>query len=321
MKIIPFLIIIIAGITGLYFSVPTAPGINPIIGDESYQTLYSSEVPEDIDEQKRIRIHLSYVEQLLRKKDVSHLSADFQEKRKTAIELLRAYWQAGEFPSNYDYPGERKPCFRDKDNQICAVGYLVQQTGNEELVKSIESTENYATIYEMTNSDLMVWIKQSGLTLKECAMIQPTYGGFPPTDPDYIPPGYAISSSAITGIGVTTSLISMISLKTPQKNGWIAPSIGIASGVSQVTLGAFNYNRTFPSGNWINPYPAEVYTRHQSLSMFNIAFGTFTAAFNTYALIQQFRGKKIRSNLSWNVYGFQSPNDKVTLGFNLIKRF
>lgn len=320
MKIIPFLIVIAAGIAGLYFTQSSEDGINPILGNESYEVTFGSEVPSDLNEKERIQIHLAYVENLLLKKDIRHLSKELQENRKTAISLLHTYWRNGEFPSNYDYPNERKPCFRDKNNQICAVGYLVQQTGNEDLVASIEATENYATIYEMTNPKLIEWVEQSGLTLKECAMIQPTYSAPQETDENYIPPGFAISSSAISGIGLSTSLISLSNLKTPQKNGWIAPTIGITSGLTQVTLGAINYNREFPQNYWISSYPT-VHHRHQNLSMFNIAFGTFTTAFNTYALIQQIRGKKSRNDLSWNVFGYQSPNNDISVGFNLVKRF
>ncbi|MCJ8292031.1 MAG: hypothetical protein HRT58_19290 [Crocinitomicaceae bacterium] len=320
MKILPFIIVIAAGIAGLYFTRSPEAGINPILGNESYHATYGRAVPSNLNEQERIRIHLAYVEELLTEKDVSYLSPKLQENRKKAITLLHNYWQNGQFPSNYDYPGERKPCFRDKDDQICAVGYLVQQTGHEDLVKSIEATENYSTIYEMTNSELVTWVKQSGLTLKECAMIQPTYGSPLESDPNYIPTGYAVSSSAITGIGLSTSLISLGNLKNPQKNGWIVPSIGIASGVSQITLGALNYNREFIGNPWINPYPS-IHKRNQNLSMFNIAFGTFTTAFNTYALIQQLRGKKKRNDLSWNVFGYQSPSNDLTIGFNFVKRF
>lgn len=318
MKAIPFLIVIAAGIAGLYFTQPSEDLINPVLGNESYEATFGTQVPTDLNEKQRIQIHLAYVENLLLQKDVSHLSEELQENRKLAINLLNTYWRTAEFPSNFDYPNERKPCFRDKNNQICAVGYLVQQTGNEDLVKAIEGTENYATIYEMTNPELVEWVAQSGLTLEECAMIQPTYGTPISSGPDYVPPAYAISSSAISGIGLSTSLISLSNLKTPQKHGWIAPSIGMASGIGQITIGAINYNRQY-----IDPWSWYGYTnkRNQNLSMFNIAFGTFTTAFNTYALIQQLRGKKTRSDLSWNVFGYQSPNNDVSVGFNLVKRF
>lgn len=319
MKLLPYIIALTAGIAGLYLSKSPAQGINPIIGDQSYYAIYHTSVPTDLSEKERIQIHLSYVEELLIKKDVSHLSPKLRENRQKAIKLLHSYWKKGEFPSNYDHPGERKPCFRDRNNQICAVGYLVQQTGNEDLVKSIEATENYSTIYEMTNPELIAWVEQSGLTSKECAMIQPTYGAPIASDPDYVPAGYAISSSALSGIGLSTSLISLGNMKTPQKNGWIVPSIGMASGIGQITLGAINYNRQFPTDFW--GYSSTIHPRHQNLSMFNIAFGTFTTAFNTYAFIQQLRGKKSRSDLSWNVYGYQSPSNDVTVGFNLVKRF
>lgn len=321
MKILPYIIALIAGIGGFYFSKSPSTGINPILGDESYCVQFGTEVPSDLSEKERIQIHLSYVEKLLRKKDVSSLSPKLRENRQKAIELLHDYWISGEFPSNYDYPNQRKPCFRDRKNQICAVGYLVQQTGNEDLVKAIESTENYSTIYEMTNPELLEWVKQSGLTLKECAMIQPTYSAPIEADPTYVPTGYAISSSAISGIGLSSTLISLGNLKTPKKFGWIVPTVGIISGMSQITLGAVNYNREFPVDPWgWNTYPV-VHRRHQNLSLFNIGFGTFTTAFNMYALIQQRRGIKSRSDLSWNVYGFQSKSNDYTVGFHLIKRF
>jgi hypothetical protein len=318
MKIIPFLIVIAAGIAGLYFNRPSEEGINPILGNESYEVTFGTEVPSDLSEKERIQIHLSYVEQLLLEKNVKHLSKELQKNRKAAISLLNTYWRNGEFPSNYDYPDQRKPCFRDKNNQICVVGYLVQQTGYEDLVASIESTENYATIYEMTNPELVKWVEQSGLTLKECAMIQPTYGAPIYYDENFVPTGYAISSSALSGVSLSSSLISLSNLKTPQKNGWIVPTIGMASGLGQITLGAINYNRQYiDPWNW----GGYVNKRNQNLSMFNIAFGTFSTAFNTYALIQQIRGKKTRSDLSWNVFGYQSPNKDITVGFNLVKRF
>jgi hypothetical protein len=151
-------------------------------------------------------------------------------------------------------------------------------------------------------------------------MIQPAYEAPLESNPDYIPTGYAISSSALSGIGLSTSLISLGNLNNSQQNGWIAPSIGMVSGISQITLGAINYNREFPVNYWLS-YTDQIHKRHQNLSMFNIAFGTFTTAFNGYAFIQQLRGKKSRSDLSWNVYGYQSPSSEVTLGFHLVKRF
>jgi hypothetical protein len=320
MKTLSFIIILIAGITGFFLPVEPIQGVNPILGDKSYHQLYHSEVPKNFTEQKRIQIHLAYVENLLMQADVSRLSPELRKNRSEAIALLHAYWKKGEFPSNYDYLGERKPCFRDKNDRICAVGYLVQQTGNELLVEAIEATQNYATIYEMTNADLSKWVATSGLTLKECAMIQPTYSTPPENDPNYIPTAYALSSSAISGIGLSTTLISMGNLKTPTKFGWITPAVGITAGISQLTIGAINYNRQFPNDAW-GWGSSSIYKRHQNLSMFNVGFGTLTTALNSYALFQQLRGKKKRTDLSWNVYGFQSPKKDYSFGFNLIKQF
>ncbi|NVK65043.1 MAG: hypothetical protein HWE22_10680 [Flavobacteriales bacterium] len=320
MKLIPFIILLTAGVAGLYFTQPNNAAVNPVLGDTSYEVMFGENVPSDLDEKTRIRIHLAYVEQLLRKKDTQHLSPELREKRMQAISLLHSYWQGGQFPSNYDYPNERKPCFRDKNNQICAVGFLIQQTGHEALVQEIEASENYATIYEMTNPKLLKWVAQSGLTLEECAMIQPTYYTPVNSNANYIPPAYAISSSAISGVGLSTSLINLSQLKTSSKHGWIMPSIGIASGISQTLLGSFNYNRNVAYQGWLEMYP-EIPKRHQNLSMFNIAFGTFTTVFNTYALVYQLRNKKKRKDISLNLYGFQTPTNEVNIGFRLTKQF
>ena len=67
------------------------------------------------------------MEELLGNKDVSDLSDEHQKKRKMALQFLHQYWTAGVFPINYDY-AERRPCFIDREGNICAVGYLVAKT-------------------------------------------------------------------------------------------------------------------------------------------------------------------------------------------------
>ena len=158
--------------------------INPVIGDISFTSKFGI-MPSDItDENLRISTHFEYVLDLLRQKDVSNLSPEQMASRAQLIELLDEYRCAGKFPRNYDYVGERKPCFIDKDNTICAVGYLVEQTVNRQTAEYINSKFKYEEVLGMHDDVLDKWISTSGLSKEEVAMIQPTYGGgYPPACP------------------------------------------------------------------------------------------------------------------------------------------
>lgn len=155
--------------------------INPIIGDISFTSKYGCLPDQMTDENLRISTHFEYVENLLCQKDVSGLSPELRANREHLISLLQDYRRAGKFPRNYDYFGGRKPCFIDKDNTICAVGYLVEQTVNRQTAEYINSKFKYDEVLNMQDDLLDEWISKSGLTKEEVAMIQPSYGGgWPP---------------------------------------------------------------------------------------------------------------------------------------------
>lgn len=151
--------------------------INPVIGDISFTTKFGISPGQATDENLRISTHFEYVLELLRQKDVSSLSPELKTNREHLINLLDEYRCAGKFPRNYDFFGERKPCFIDKDNTICAVGYLVEQTVNRQTAEYINSKFKYEEVLGMHDEVLDGWIAMSGLTKEEVAMIQPTYGG------------------------------------------------------------------------------------------------------------------------------------------------
>lgn len=151
--------------------------VNPILGDNSYVIKYGHKPSLTSDNNLRIKTHLEYVENLLRQKDVSYLSMEFQIRRNYVLDLLHDYWTKGVFPKNYDYYDQRKPCFIDKDGTICAVGYLIEQTTNRHIVENINSKHKYDELLEMNDPILDKWIDKCGLTKQELAMIQPTYGG------------------------------------------------------------------------------------------------------------------------------------------------
>src|SRR5215216_4015200 len=102
--------------------------INPVIGDQSFIQSFGIRPGAATDEQLRIQTHLRFVEQKLRSEKDKRLSRRQQIKREKILNLLHEYWTRGVFPSNFDYPDERRPCFIDRDGKICAVGYLIEKT-------------------------------------------------------------------------------------------------------------------------------------------------------------------------------------------------
>jgi hypothetical protein len=156
--------------------------INSILGDQSFMAKYGRLPDNSTPDDMRIAAHLEYVEGLLRTNAPGNLSEAQIAKRNEVIELLHEYRLAGLFPINYDMPF-RAPCFIDRDNTICAVGYLVEQTAGREIAEQINSEFQYARVFDMHSDVVADWATKSGLTLTECAMIQPEYG--PSESPAY----------------------------------------------------------------------------------------------------------------------------------------
>jgi hypothetical protein len=106
---------------------------------------------------------------------VSHLPSPLRERRSALLDKLHDYRLAGEFPTNLDFPQERRPCFIDAAGNICAVGYLIEQTAGRALAERITAAHKYDFLADMEMPELTAWVEASGLTARECAMIQPQY--------------------------------------------------------------------------------------------------------------------------------------------------
>jgi hypothetical protein len=156
-------------------------GVNAVLGDASYVARFGAPPGPEIDEDLRLRVHLEYVEQLLRAADTSHLTPDLQRARARNLDLLRAYHHRGVFPRNHRFP-ERRPHFIDEAGRICAVGYLIEQTAGRALAEAINAAHEWSYLWEMRGEALEAWIRTSGLTLLELAMIQPGYSHLRPPD-------------------------------------------------------------------------------------------------------------------------------------------
>ncbi|MGE3799895.1 MAG: toxin-antitoxin system YwqK family antitoxin [Candidatus Kapaibacterium sp.] len=145
---------------------------------------YESQAPKGearyfASDREYVQAHLSSVIPILRSNPVSHLSAEQYECRTHLIEVLDGYREGGKFPLNY-YRHERIPVFIDEHNTHCAVGYLLQQTGHEELARRIAATDNYAWVKDIHEKELLEWQEASGFTLEELKLIQGAYDFYMP---------------------------------------------------------------------------------------------------------------------------------------------
>lgn len=100
---------------------------------------------------------------------------DLAAHRTLHIARLHEYAARGVFPKNKDFPDRHVPYFVDEAGTACAVGHLMRLDGQESLVESIASSTNHIRIENVHGGPLLDWIRESGLTRVECALIQPSY--------------------------------------------------------------------------------------------------------------------------------------------------
>jgi len=125
-------------------------------------------------ETKYIQTHLKYVLHILNENATSHLNSEQLKSRKHLITVLANYREEGLFPINY-YKHERIPVFIDEHNTHCAVGYLLAETGNDDLAQAISKMDNYVWVKDLDLPEILEWQKSSGFTLEELKLIQGAY--------------------------------------------------------------------------------------------------------------------------------------------------
>jgi hypothetical protein len=161
-----------------------AEGVNAVIGDTSWIARFGVAPDPSTDEDTRLRVHLAYVEAVLRKRPTDGLTEAQRAARAHNLDLLHAYIERGEFPRNFEVQG-RRPHFIDDDGRICAVGYLIEQTAGRATAEAINAAHEWDFIGDIRGID--VWVNASGLSVVELAMIQPSYNwrpGVRPPPPD-----------------------------------------------------------------------------------------------------------------------------------------
>ncbi|MEM7260988.1 MAG: hypothetical protein AAF488_03295 [Planctomycetota bacterium] len=135
---------------------------------------YEAQFDPNLPETERIRNHLTAVVEELRAKPTVGLSEDQATRRATILEVLAKYAERGSFPVN-DTADPWTPVFIDRAGTACAVGHLMIESGAEALARDIATCENLAYLPEIATPGVKEWAESFGLTLEECALIQPTY--------------------------------------------------------------------------------------------------------------------------------------------------
>jgi len=282
--------------------------VNPVIGDVSFVETFGVHPTPEANEDARVQTHLEYTEQLLRSKEVSTLTKEQKENRSKMLDLLNEYSTAGVFPRNHDYPDKRVPCFIDKDERICAVGYLIEKTIGRQAAEDINSKYKYDYVLAMNDPKIDDWVASSGLTKEEYATIQPTYGPVPPDE--YVSPRYAVSSAVLGGFSLSLNTINGIQIAEGADRRTV-PILGIATGLAQITIGAINYPTE-------RQYLGTTFPSQRNVSLMNIGLGTSTVILSTWNLIANKKPKE--KSLAWSVYGFPTENNQLGVGFSLTKK-
>ena len=270
--------------------------VNPVVGDASYVARFGQPPTATTSNFVRTQTHLAYAEQQLRQYPPAGLPAALRQRRAHLLDLLHTYWRAGVFPRNEAPDGQRHPCFIDRAGRICAVGYLVEQTAGRAAAEEINKHFQYSEIRAMHTQTLSHWVANSGLSLAECALIQPTYGPvYTPVASGNIPTGYGITSAVLGGLNLSTTILT--STADGRQTGRWLPALAMAGGAAQIVVGATRFPNA-PESNFYGTPPTN--EAQKLLSLANIGAGTAALLFGTWNLLHH-PATQLPRRTSWNV--------------------
>lgn len=127
------------------------------------------------NETEKIQYHLNKVIFHLTENSPISFSKKQVENRNKLLNKLQEYSENGVFPTNL-YHNKRTPYFVDDNAVHCAVAYMMQQSGNEDLVANIKKEHNYDYIADIKTEGISAWANIFGFTIDELKWIQPSYG-------------------------------------------------------------------------------------------------------------------------------------------------
>jgi hypothetical protein len=147
---------------------------------QSYETQLDFGSSMDFESDREyIQTHLTNVLQILRSNATEQLTCVQLNTRSSLIDVLESYKDRGLFPMNY-YRQERIPVFIDEHNTHCAVGYLLMETGYDDVAHRISAKNNYVWVKDIDDAVLPQLQAFSGFTIEEIKLIQGAYDFYDP---------------------------------------------------------------------------------------------------------------------------------------------
>ena len=188
-------------------------------------------------EVRRIRAHFDSVLAELPARDVSRLTAEQRARRVALLDTLRAYRDRGEFPHNYDFPGQAVPYFVDRETgTLCAVAHLMAASGRRDLVDRVARANNNVWVPELAaDSAFTGWLDASGLTLAEAARIQVPYVIDDPAPTISSNRAYAAGSVVAGGAALGAAIWN--ARANVRGGSRIGNALGVTAGVAALGLG------------------------------------------------------------------------------------
>ena len=190
---------------------------------------------------RRIQSHFDSVLTELPGRDLSTLTSAPRARRSALLATLRAYRDRGEFPRNYDFPGQAIPYFVDRETgTLCAVAHLLASTGRRDIVDRVARLDNNILVPELAgDTAFTAWLDANGLTLTEAARIQVPY--MSDQSPIVSALGsrnatYAVGSALAIGGSIVTSLWSTRGNADGHRG--LANIVGFVTGATTLALGA-----------------------------------------------------------------------------------
>jgi len=139
-----------------------------------------------------------------------------RQRRDWQIRTLYKYAVRGQFPKNEWQSPSAIPIFVDDYETHCAVGYLMHKSGHDAAVAQIVEENNLVFVNDVRHGPLVEWVKFSGLSQQEAAMIQPAYAppNFQATLADFDDPNFSVSAN-----GTTVSALSVLNYSYSSNSG------------------------------------------------------------------------------------------------------
>jgi hypothetical protein len=199
-------------------------------------------------ERVRLQAHFDSVERELRARDMPGLTPAQRAARAHLMDILHSYQVRGVFPRNTDFPDRDMPVFIDWWGKRCGFAYLIEQTGNEDLVLRIAATQNNARVPELKDDpDVRRWLTTNGITLAEATRIQPSYGcgsirgSCPASD------GYKTGAGLVVASNAVTFSLNVLNTGMSRQASGIA---GLATGFAGLAVGLSGTSYTGPGATW-----------------------------------------------------------------------